>query len=155
MVMEKRMGKRGQEGVTLTTLLLIILGVVVVAIIILGFTTGFGFIFDKFKLAPGQDLQAVVTGCELAASNELRADYCSTFKEVEINGEKQFVNCEDSRVQSNMGADSKGLITCSGSEVEDFCKTTNQLKESDWDKVKVNGRSCAVITEVGFEDRSS
>lgn len=88
------MNKKGQEGVTLTTLLLIILGAVVVVVVILG-ATGF---FDKVFEGTGQipdSLQVVVTGCQEKATLgiDLRTDYCTTLREVEIDGKAQYVTC--------------------------------------------------------------
>jgi hypothetical protein len=85
--------KRGQEGVTLTTLLLIILGAIVVVVIILGTTGIFGDIFKASDQLP-RSLQVMITGCELKASQNLKADYCAEFKEVELNGKNQYVSCK-------------------------------------------------------------
>jgi hypothetical protein len=91
--------KRGQEGITLTTILLLILGVVVVVLVIL-FATGF---FDKLGDAtnnlPGS-LQAAVSACEIAGSSELTADYCSTFRKVEINGIEQYQTCDSAAIRA-------------------------------------------------------
>ena len=89
-----RLNRKGQEGVTLTTLLLIILGIVVVVIIIIGATQGFDFFFGKIGQLPGQSLQAAVSACEIAGETGLKADYCSQFRKVEINGEEQYVTCD-------------------------------------------------------------
>lgn len=88
------MRKRGQEGIGLGTLLLIILGVVVLVVLIVGFTKGFDFIFGKIGIAPGQSLQTAVASCEIAGQQELKADYCDEFKEVEIDDVKQLVTCD-------------------------------------------------------------
>ncbi len=136
--------KRGQEGITIGTLLLIVLGLVVVVTIIIGATSGFGFIFDKFKLAPGQDLQAVAKSCEIAAQNNLKADYCYTFKEVELDGKSQYVNCEDSRVIASMVEQVDKSFTCDDvdekSAIENYCM--NNVAEKDWEKILVNGKTC-------------
>lgn len=133
------MNKKAQEGVTIGTLLLIVLGVVVLVVIILGATGGFNYIFGKVNLIPGQDLQAVVTSCEIAAQNGLKADYCSTFKQVTIDGTKQYVNCEDSRVSNNIDVDIT-KITCEPGAIVSFCNSN--VKSTDWTKTLVNGKTC-------------
>jgi hypothetical protein len=93
MEFKRGLNNRGQEGLTLTTVLLIVLGVVAVVVIIL-FVTGF---FSKINGATDQlpsDLQAAVSACELAGSNNLQADYCSTFRKVTINGLEQYQTCK-------------------------------------------------------------
>ncbi len=157
-MLKERMSRKGQEGVTLTTLLLIILGVVVVVVIILGFTGAFGFIFDKVNILPGQDLQAVVTSCEIAGANKLVADYCLTFKEVEINGQKQYVNCDDSRVKAGMKEDSVKL-TCDDTENAvtnakvNLC-LSGKIKAVDYGKSLINGdMSCSIL--MGVADTAS
>ncbi|PIN92994.1 hypothetical protein COU54_04550 [Candidatus Pacearchaeota archaeon CG10_big_fil_rev_8_21_14_0_10_31_24] len=92
--------KKGQEGITLGTLLLIILGVVVVVVIIIGATSGFDFVFSKFKLAPGQSLEAKTQACIVAAKTNLNADFCREFDEVEIAGANQYVSCNFDSIKS-------------------------------------------------------
>ncbi len=136
------MNRKGQEGLTLTTLLLIVLGIVVVVIIILGFTGGFDFIFGKVKLLPGQDLQAVVTSCQLAAQNGLTADYCLTFKEITIDGVTEFLNCQDARVQSSMDKSIENKVTgCpSGQNSTVVTKCVELVSNKNYDgKNKING----------------
>jgi hypothetical protein len=100
--------KRGQEGVTLTTILLLVLGVVVVILVVL-FATGF---FNKLGNAtdnlPGS-LQAAVSACEIAGSSNLKADYCSTFRKVTINGEEQYQTCDSADIKKLM--DQNKLLT--------------------------------------------
>src|SRR3989344_3719297 len=89
--------KKAQEGFSLTTLLAIIVGVVVLIIVILGFTTGFDFIFSKFDLIPGGDYDAYILGCTTAAQAKGRLDgsYCKDFKEIDIPGAgKKIINCQ-------------------------------------------------------------
>ena len=96
-------GKRGQEGVTLGTLLLIILGVVVVVVIIMGATGSLNFVFDKIGLAPGQNLEAKTQSCIIAAKSNLRADYCDTFSKIKIAGQTQYINCDNGQIKKNLG----------------------------------------------------
>ena len=95
---ERGLNKRGQEGLTLTTLLLIILGVVAVVVVILFFTGFFGKLNTATNNIPS-DLQAAVSACGLAGSSGLTADYCSTFRQVTINGATEYVTCDSIKSQ--------------------------------------------------------
>src|SRR3989338_4737790 len=90
--------KKAQD-LTIGTLVLVVLGVVVLVLLIIGFTVGFDFIIDKFRIAPGQNLEAIAQSCKFSAEGSLKIDYCS-FKEVRIEGKKQYINCQDNRVQT-------------------------------------------------------
>ena len=105
------MNKRGQEGITLGTLLLIILGVVVVIVIILGATGIFGDIFSKREALPG-DLEAVAQSCKIASQAGLFTDYCYNFKKVSKN---EYINCQDARVEESLDRQSAELIPCTNS----------------------------------------
>ncbi len=112
MRIKREMGRKGQEGMSLGTLLLVILGVVILVVLIVGFTKGFDFIFEKFNLLPGQSLQTVVESCNIAGELKLSADYCSEFKQIKVDGKTEYLNCEDSRVQQNMKQELRGEIKC-------------------------------------------
>ena len=133
------MKKRGQEGVTLTTLLLIILGAVVVVVVILGATGSLNFIFDKIKIAPGQDLEAVAQSCKIAASTGLRVDYCITFKEIKVDDVKEYVNCQDIRIQSSINP--KPEFACeTGDNDPSLVKCKAIVSDANYDgKAKING----------------
>jgi len=129
----KRMNKRGQ-GISTSELIMLIAGVVIVAVLILGVTGNLNWVFGLFKLAPAQDLQVVASGCELAAKQGLDEDYCYTFKEVEINGKRQYVSCEDPRIVVAIDEDLRNAIECDASTVDsakkDLC-TNKKLKDTD------------------------
>jgi uncharacterized protein (UPF0333 family) len=134
----ERMNNKGQEGITLGTLLLIVLGVVVVVIIIVGATQGFGTFFDLFNQAPGKSLEVAVQSCALAAQNSLKTDYCVDLKKVEINGEEQYVTCKwlgDNNYLEDKISDCKPLVL----DEKAFC--VNEKLKKD---VKVNGVACNV-----------
>ncbi len=139
------MNKRGQEGVTLTTLLLIILGIVVVVIIIIGATQGFDFFFGKIGQLPGQSLQAAVSACEIAGETGLKADYCSQFRKVEINGEEQYVTCsflEENKYLSKTLDNGCGDLAVDKAGAVLYCNN-QKLKEN----MKVNNFACGSVTK--------
>ena len=77
------MNKRGQ-GLSTSAIILIILGVVVLAFLVLGFSKGWK------QIAPwankGEDnIQTIVTSCELACSSQAIYDYCTKERELEAS----------------------------------------------------------------------
>lgn len=86
------MNKKGQ-GLSTTTLVLLILAGIVLVVVVLGFTQGWGYIFDKINLLPG-DLEAAAQSCGLSATQGLSTSYCNEFKELKIAGKKQWANCD-------------------------------------------------------------
>lgn len=135
--MEKGMNKRGQD-LTIGTLILIVLGVVVLVLLIIGFTKGWDFIFGKFDIAPGQDLQAVQKSCELSAQADLRIDYC-TFKEIEFQGETEYVNCIDPRIGVSSSIDCSSITSAAV-----YCGS--EINPSKWGETKINGALCSSFT---------
>ncbi|MDP4039375.1 MAG: hypothetical protein Q8P57_02240 [Candidatus Pacearchaeota archaeon] len=131
------MEKKGD--VTITTIILIVLGLVVLVFLIVGSTKGFDFIFGKFDTAPGQALETVAQSCILAAQADLLVDFCS-FKEVSIDGKNNFINCKDSRVDAslrNAGIDlEKSSLGCENYEVLNNCV---EVAESKRDSTYVEG----------------
>ena len=120
---ERGFGKRGQEGLTLTTLLLIILGVVAVVVVILFFTGFFGKLSNASNNLPS-DLQTAVSACEIAGSSGLTADYCLSYRKVTIDGEEQYATCDYSRIRE-LTANEKEIAKCDPSinaaKAQEYC----------------------------------
>ena len=148
------MNKRGQEGISITTLLLLVLGIVVIVVLIIGVTGGFDFIFGKIKLLPGQSLQTVAESCNAASELKLKIDYCSEFKKIKVDGKTEYVNCQDSRVQAGMKDELKSKVECGGKDSEGTTSAQVQCDklisdlsgksgEKDCTNIdKVNGKIC-------------
>ena len=90
--MQKRFGKRGQEGVSVGTIIGIVIAVVAAIVIIVGFTGGFNTIFSKFDVAPST-LEAKAQVCQLAFDNNLKSDFCVVLTKLEVAGSEQYVTC--------------------------------------------------------------
>ncbi len=136
--------KKGQEF-SITTLLILVLGIIVLVIVVVGFTYGWNFIFGKIGLLPGQDLQAVAKSCEIAAEQDLKIDYCSQFKAVTLPGSsgKTYINCEYPGLEltKKLGSD------CGNDEAKKFCNNIAPEKRADtkiYDKNDL--RDCATLT---------
>ncbi len=74
--------KRGQ-GLSTNAIILIILGIVVLAVLIVGFTVGWG------KIAPWlstENVDAIATQCEVACSTQNVYDFCTKERELKVSG---------------------------------------------------------------------
>lgn len=128
--------KRGQEGVTLTTLILIIIGAVVAVVIILGATGTLNKIFSKGGAIPG-NLEAVTQACILDAKNSLISDYCYTFKKID---DYEYINCEDERVKSSLTNQSIAPLLCDPTLVKSTVKNTcRDFSPTQKDRTMFNG----------------
>ena len=131
--------KRGQE-LSVATLILIVLGIILLVLLVLGFSIGWDNLFRKIGIFQGSDISSVVTACNVAVSSNSQASYCE-FKKVEIDGEDQYINCEDGRVSGQLKSK---LTSCEeaskGTGYKDYCM---QLQKKGLTKtVKINGNDC-------------
>lgn len=144
------MNKRGQnEGVGLGTLLAIVLGVFGVILVILFVNNSFGYFNKFFDSAPLQSLEVVVQGCTVSAQQEFNADFCNTFKHVEIDGVKQYATCSFASINSKV--EGSGDVTCTDTPEKvalSYC-LGGKIKVSNFDKTLVNGQTCN--KNLGFE----
>ena len=85
------MEKRGQE-LSVGTLIIIVIGVIVLVLLVLGFSIGWEDLFAKIGIAQGSDLSAMVAACKVAAASSSKASFCEC-KNVRINGKAQKLNC--------------------------------------------------------------
>src|SRR3989344_1166022 len=133
---ESVLNRKGQEGLTLTTLLLIVLGVVVVVVLIIGFTKGFGFIFDKFDAAPGSQLQTIAKACEIAGEQSLVLDYCARLNKVKSG---EYVTCTYPSVMA--GFDPKVTIDVDCKNTKDaLVAACKELKPTSKNIIKIDGK---------------
>jgi len=143
-------GRKGQEGMTLTTLLLIIIGLVVAVVIILGATGILGDFFGARDILPGQQLEIIAQSCKLAGEASLIADYCLEFKELDKN---DFVNCDDPRVKVAMG-DVQIDINCNDNQISsqvdirkrEICAQASDRKRNE---TEINSVTCEVLGFAG------
>ena len=111
-----RINKRGQD-LSIGTLILIVLGVIVLVLLILGFSIGWGNLWEKINIfGGGNSIGDVATACSLAASSNNKFDYCENFRKIKIDGKTEYVNCQDTRVGSESG------ITCDQKIISNQCE---------------------------------
>ena len=137
--------KKGQEGVSIGTILIIVLGLVAVVVLIVGVSGGFGNFFEKIGaiFGSGTTVETIIQVCNGAASSESKYLYCSDFKQVEFESGNEYINCEDPRVRNNL----KNVLTCDTGREVAFCDSLTNNKKGDQlekvcDNTKVNGKSC-------------
>ncbi len=102
--MRKLINKRGQE-LSIGTLVLIVLGIIVLVLLVLGFSIGWDKLFSLIGITSGSDLSAMVTACKVAVASQSQVSYCE-FKKVKLgDGKSKMINCEYSEVQDGLGND--------------------------------------------------
>lgn len=91
---------RNKKGdVTISTVILIVLGLAVLVMMIIGFTKGWSFLFGWFDNSPSE-LQQLAKVCALYAQGSLSIDFCS----YRLIGD-EIVNCRDSRIIDSLKAE--------------------------------------------------
>jgi hypothetical protein len=95
--------KKAQD-LSIGTLILIVLGIIVLVLLVLGFSIGWSNLFEKINIFGGaSSIGDVVTACNLAVTSQNTFDYCQNFRKVKVSGTTEYVNCEDNRVLSGLG----------------------------------------------------
>ncbi len=146
-----KVNKKGQE-MSVTTLVLIVIGVVLLVMLILGFSMGWQNLWGKINvLGGGSNVVTVIEACKIAATSDSTYSYCSEFKKVTIGSETRYFNCEAPEVLS--GLDKK--LTCGTGDkdpVKVYCATlvkdkTDAQKE-DIKKIMVNTNKCGDFADL-------
>jgi len=106
------LNKKGQGGLSITTLVVIIVAIIVLVFLIYGFTTGFGNLWDRitafFGGGGGSNVDTHVTACGLACTTNSEFDYCGSKRDVSFgkgNARNGEYNCK-ALENENVGLDS-------------------------------------------------
>jgi hypothetical protein len=130
--------KKGQE-MSISTLVLIVIGIIVLVLLILGFSYGWQNLIDKINIfGGGSDVSTVIQSCGISASAGDKYSYCSDFKLVKIGSEKVYVNCLSNQVATSLST----KLTCdkSGEDYEkDFCNTLSASAQGTTKVVSSSG----------------
>lgn len=118
--------KRGQ-GLSTNAIILIVLGIVVLAVLVIGFTMGWG------KIAPWistSNVDTIATQCSVACSTGSTYDYCDVERELKFEGTL-------GNLKSGEKYNCDLLSSVSGSHVEKCpgiqpCSSTGEEKEYVW-----------------------
>lgn len=111
--------KRGQELST-STIILIILGVVVLIVLIIGFTTGWGAL--KERLIGGEtNVDKVSQACSTACFTNSIYDFCNKKRELKSEDETlEDVTCNYLSQKTDYGIESCSGISCSNVVIVDL-----------------------------------
>lgn len=114
------------QNLSITTIILIILGIIVLVMLILGFTKGWGNIKDW--IAPSNNVQQIVSQCGIACAAGSKYDFCSeprTLKAKDLpetdegSTNKKTDTCNyfaNTDVYNKYGIERCSAITCTPSE---------------------------------------
>lgn len=143
--MIKRLNKKGQD-LSIGTLILIVLGIVVLVLLILGFSLGWSNLWDRINIfGGGASLNDVVTACNLAVTSQNSYAFCQDFRKIKTSAGTEYVNCQDGRVSPSLN----GQITCTGNPSQDYCTSlVNAGTATETKRVKVNNANCPDSTGV-------
>lgn len=107
------LGNNKGQGLSVNAIILIILGIVVLVILILGFTIGWGSILPFVKT---NNIQNIVTACETACTTGAEYDFCEASREVSDGVADKFPStCKDLSTKTEYvkyGIDKCPAITC-------------------------------------------
>ena len=108
-----KMNKRGQ-GLSVNAIIMIVLGVVVLAVLILGFTMGWKNIAPW--IGAGNNVDNIVTACSVAGNTQSKYDFCTVKRELKTeDGTFKDVNCfalAGIKEFSKYGVGKASSITC-------------------------------------------
>lgn len=115
--MENILKHKKAQQLSVTSIILIVLGVLILIVLILGFTIGWEKLMPWLK--PSNNIKEIVSQCSIACSTEIEYDFCSiqrtvkVAKENAIDGMTEFsATCEE------LATDEKysilGIDECSG-----------------------------------------
>lgn len=104
--------KRGQ-GLSTNAIILIILGVIILVVLIIGFTLGWGTIAPWIK--PSNNVKDIVQACSIACSTENVYDYCTFARELkaeDLPGDVKSVTESCKFISTTVGYEKYGIKTC-------------------------------------------
>ncbi len=134
--------KNRKGDVTVTTVILIVLGVVALVMLISGFISGTGFFFGLFDQAPGK-LQTVAKACGLYVSTGQSIEFCK-YRLMDNGQGDELVNCHDKRISGVFDIDNvvvpSNWIPCSNDDLA-ITAACAEFSESKKKSVKINGGS--------------
>ena len=109
-----KLNKKGQD-LSIGTLILIVLGIVVLVILILGFTMGWENLWNKINVFGGgtSSISDVTIACRLALPTSDTYTLCQRTWEIkEGNNPKEPVGCRDPRVLQSLGKATTDNLGC-------------------------------------------
>jgi|SRR3989344_1709378 len=151
--MIKKRAKKGQGGPSVSMLVGIVLGALVLVVAAIGWWSGADWFYGLFGLLP-DEMANEISRCKLIvdANNELLdATYCQTQKNIRTASGKRNIDCEFKEIIIKTGKLNDPLICedsrftfCDGLRIQAL-EDNEEFTAEDAQKIKVNDVDCAVI----------
>jgi hypothetical protein len=142
------MESKRAQGLSINTIILIILGVVVLVALIFGFTKGWDGI--KQWIAPSNNIAQVKSQCDVACTTENKYDYCYAKKSVKTEAD----NIKDTScyVLANKKLE-YGISQCTALDGQCGIKENDQVARTFCDTINENKATTEVwyIEPVGYK----
>ena len=125
------MNKKGSE-MTIGTIIFIVLALVVLIVLVVGFTTGWGNLWSRITGFFGKpNVDSVVQACSVACTTDANFDYCQRQREVRFEDTGSFkFTCYQLEAVSGTGLARCGGIDCSAQDSETCTKSLGEWKTS-------------------------
>jgi hypothetical protein len=108
------------QNLSLTTIILIVLGIVLLVLLIWGFSTGWGNLWERINFwSGGSNVDTIKQACDLACSTGSEAKYCSEVKTLKLNEKTIKGSCKNFE-------DEEVGISCS----KNLCNTANTYEQT-------------------------
>jgi len=125
------MNKKGAE-LTVTTIILIVLGVLILVFLIIGFSIGWNRIFPYIN--PSNNVDDVLRLCQSACNSGSKYNFCTSLRDVKVDndimqagvavtvGKKLTASCFDLSAVQALGLPKCPSIDCEGYSTENYAK---------------------------------
>lgn len=138
------MNKRAQD-LSIGTLVLIVLGIIVLVLLILGFSMGWSNLWEKINIFQGgSSLDEKATTCGVAANSNGATRFCE-FSQVKVSGKTEFLNCLDTRVDAQLDKrleckNATGSVLTGAQSAIEYCISRNATSKITT-PVMINGKA--------------
>ncbi|MBU0466125.1 MAG: hypothetical protein KJ718_05195 [Nanoarchaeota archaeon] len=123
--MKKGLNKRGQD-LSIATLILIVLGIVILVLLIGGFSLGWGNLWEKVNIFSGgkSNVGTINQACQLACTQQNTYNFCSEQRDLELQNKKTTTGSCNDFATKNPSLGIEGCSLCSAPS--EGCKIQNQ-----------------------------
>ena len=125
--------KRGQN-LSLTTIILVAIGIVVLVILIWGFSSGWGNLWSKATsyFGGGNNVDTIIQSCALACTTESEHDFCTLKRSVKIDAGVEAKGTCYQLSENDPGVENSAQVSvtkCSTLAAKPTCETVKKLAE--------------------------
>ncbi len=115
-------GKRGQ-GLSTNAIILIVLGVIILAVLVVGFTIGWGQIAPFISQT---NVDTIQTSCETACVLESNYGFCAEERELRWDGKTLEGTCNDFSMNNTLIANGITISSCPGITCEGVVEKSSE-----------------------------